>query len=356
MNASKPAVRPWRVLACLLWAGCAAAAPNGDGEEVPPAEAAATAQVRTLIERMVRDGAQREGRAQRDAHRKAHGCVRAQFQVNEGLPAALRHGVLREPRAYDALIRYSNGSGRSQDDHDGDGRGMAVKLLGVAGERNLNEPDDERDTQDFVMVNHPVFFVRNAEQYVAFQQALNDDRVMWWVFNPLRFFHEGLIGLSILRHEMANPLDATYFSMVPYRLGPQPIKFRARSCPGSTFASASNTRDRLRENLAVSLDRADACFRFEVQVRTNASTQPIEDPTIEWKEREAPFVPVAQITIPRQVPRLGEACETISYNPWNGLREHQPLGGISRVRRAVYQAISRLRHELNRQRREVPAL
>lgn len=354
MNTMFRAARPWCMVASLLWAGAAAAAPNADGEKVPAAEAAATAEVRTMIERVVRRDAQAAGHAYRDAHRKHHGCVRASFQVADGLPAALRQGVLREPRRYDALIRFSNGSGQVVDDHEGDGRGMAVKLLGVSGERNLDEPDDETNTQDFIMVNHPVFFVRNAEQYVGFQQAAHAGRVMWWVLNPVRFFHEGLIGLAILRNEMRNPLDATYYSMVPSRLGPQQIKFRARACPGSAFVSGSDTADRLRENLAATLAQRGACMRFEVQVRTDPATQPIEDPTIEWPQQQAPFVPVAQITIAQQTPQLGEACETISYNPWNGLREHQPLGGISRVRKVVYQSISRLRHELNRQRRDVP--
>ncbi len=63
---------------------------------------------------------------------------------------------------------------------------------------------------------------------------------------------------------------------------------------------------------------------------------------------------VASITIPAQAPVQGEFCETLSFNPWNGLKEHRPLGGISRVRKDVYQEISRLRHDLNNQRREEP--
>lgn len=351
-------MRNWR--ACLVAASLAiapvgvAAAPNEDGEEIPPQEAAAIEEVKQLIRTQVQADAAKEGRAFRDAHRKHHGCVRASFVVRDGLAPQLSQGLFGKPATYSAIIRYSNGSGRAEDDHDGDGRGMAVKLLDVAGERNISETDDETSSQDFVMVNHPVFFVRNAEKYVGFQKALQSN-VFLWVFNPVRFFHEGLIGLSILMTKMVNPLDATYFSMVPSKLGTTQMKFRATPCAGSQFRSPSDTRDRLRENLAASLSASPACFLFQVQRRTAPDKMPIEDPTIEWKESLAPFETVAEISIPAQTPELGEACEAISYNPWNGLRDHRPLGGISRTRKEVYQTISRIRHELNNQKREVPA-
>ena len=95
----------------------------------------------------------------------------------------------------------------------------------------------------------------------------------------------------------------------------------------------------------------EACFEFEVQVRTNPITMPIEDPTIEWDEHDAPFVQVARVTIPIQRPEQGEACEILSYTPWHSLPEHRPLGGISRVRLDVYREVSKLRHELNGQTR-----
>jgi hypothetical protein len=50
----------------------------------------------------------------------------------------------------------------------------------------------------------------------------------------------------------------------------------------------------------------------------------------------------------------GESCEAISFNPWNGLIEQRPLGGISRARKAVYREISRLRHGFNKQIRVGP--
>src|SRR5262249_33055893 len=71
----------------------------------------------------------------RGQHMKAHGCVRAKIVVPSGLPDSLRHGVFAEPREFNAYIRYSNGKGR--DDREGDAHGMAIKLVGVPGEKLL---------------------------------------------------------------------------------------------------------------------------------------------------------------------------------------------------------------------------
>jgi len=54
------------------------------------------------------------------------------------------------------------------------------------------------------------------------------------------------------------------------------------------------------------------------------------------------------------VPEAAEVCEARSFTPWHSIAEHRPLGGISRVRKAVYQTISTLRHQLNGQPRVEP--
>jgi hypothetical protein len=35
---------------------------------------------------------------------------------------------------------------------------------------------------------------------------------------------------------------------------------------------------------------------------------------------------------------LAEECEAMAFSPWNALAEHRPMGGINRLRRAVYLA------------------
>jgi len=89
---------------------------------------------------------------------------------------------------------------------------------------------------------------------------------------------------------------------------------------------------------------------FLVQRRTDPASMPIEDATVEWSEARAPLVRVATITIPVQrfdSPQQMALAERIAYTPWHTLPEHRPLGSVNRTRRTVYQAVSRLRHDLN---------
>jgi hypothetical protein len=328
-------------------------APVGDGtagvagEVVPANEAEAVRIIVEVIENEVRAAA-KTGPAHRDAHAKAHGCVRAEFRVADDLPAALRVGLFAEPRSYDAWIRFSNGSGSSHRDSIVDGRGMAIKLMGVA--------QSPSTTQDFVMIDYPVFFVRNASDYVDLQKS-GPMQFFFPTLNPSRFrLHEGLVALALAFQRVRNVLNLRYWSMTPYRFGEDVCKFSARPVGASPFV-ATGEPDFLHANLARHLSERSASFEFMVQLRTQPGAMPIEDPTVIWDETAAPFVPVASITIPPQsfdTPEQHEFCENLSFTPWHCLDAHRPLGGINRVRRVVYEHISRLRHELNNIPRQEP--
>jgi hypothetical protein len=329
-------------------------------EAVPPGEAEATAQIAAVIGGTVAKDQKETGSAHRDAHAKAHGCVRAQFRVNEHLPPELRQGVFQEGREYRSWIRYSNGSGRAAKDSEGDGRGMAIKLLGVQGPKLS---DDEKATQDFLMINAPVFFVRDAADYVEFSKAAAAGKPFSFFIhglNPFRWrFRELRNALTLIRKRTDNPLDIRYWSLAPYMLGESgPMKYSARPCAAAPLEKTDRKNPNyLRDAMSARLKTSSACFEFMVQLRTDPSRQPVEDPTVEWSEKTSPFTPVATIDIPSQSfdgPEQQKFCENLSMNPWHALPEHRPLGGINRVRKVVYETISKLRHDLNGAARSEP--
>jgi hypothetical protein len=320
-------------------------------EVKPPGEAAATQAVLHMIEAQVRAQAQ-GGRALRDAHPKMHGCAQARFEVLDGLPADLRKGLFATPHSYAAWVRFSNGSGTPQADAAGDGRGMAIKLMGVA--------DSRSGTQDVVMINAPAFFVRNALDYVDFQAAgPNPLRFFFPGWNPFRFrLHELSMARAILGRVVSNPLDLQYWTMTPLLFGDIPCKISARPVAAPATFSNRTGPDFLRLNLAKTLAQGERVFEICVQRQIDPKAMPVEDPTIVWPEDRAPFVPVARLTLSRQdldTPERNAFGEALSFTPWHGLDAHRPLGGINRVRRVVYDAISRLRHDLNGQPRVEPA-
>jgi catalase len=230
---------------------------------------------------------------------------------------------------------------------------MAIKLMGVPGPKLLSS-EASAQTQDFVLMNFPVFFIRNAAEFAQFVQADAANRSKaFFATHPVA----ARIRTAIIAQRVENVLDVRYFSTTPYRLGPHYVKYSVQpvTCGQSrrvaqAGGSRSHSQNYLRERMAAQLASANACFEFMVQLQTDPATMPIEDPTVEWKETQAPFIDVARIVIPRQ--RFDSAaqqnfCENLSYTPWHSLAAHRPVGGINRARRTVYEAISRLRHGLN---------
>ena len=327
---------------------CASADAAG-GEVPPPGEAEAISAIVAMIERRVVAAAAGR-RARRDAHPKAHGCVSAEFHVLDDVPAPLRVGLFTHARVYPAWIRFSNGLEAPRPDRIGDGRGMAIKVLGVEASRST--------TQDFIMINNPTFFVRDAADYVAFQSASNPLRFFFPSWNPFRIrLRELLVARAITAQKVANPLDVRYWSMTPYLWGDRACKFSARPSDNKLRFGDTSAPDFLRDNLRAQLTQTGASFDFLAQQRTHANVMPIEDPRIEWREAAAPFVPIARIVIPRQTFDTAEReafGEALSFTPWHGLDVHRPLGGINRARRVVYETVSRVRHELNDQVRAEP--
>ena len=128
------------------------------------------------------------------------------------------------------------------------------------------------------------------------------------------------------------------------------MKFSARPCDSASSFIETASPDFLRDNMRKQLSQGQACFDFLVQLRTHPLKMPIEDPTIEWDEKDAPFFPVARITIPSQKfdsPEQQAQCENLSFTPRHTIQDHQPMGGINRVRQTVYETVSRIRHEIN---------
>ena len=101
----------------------------------------------------------------RDQHPKTHRCLRARFEICKAILPELQMGIFRPEGGYDAYVRFSNG--RQLNDARSELHGMAIKLLDVPGPKLL-DGQDQATTQDFVLVDHPTFFIRNLTDYVPF--------------------------------------------------------------------------------------------------------------------------------------------------------------------------------------------
>ncbi len=334
--------------------------PVSSEEQIPANEAAYT---EGIIEDAIRVVEQHRDntRVLRDAHAKAHGCVKAEVTVRTDLEESLRQGVLSEPgKTWQAWMRLSNGNAYPQFDRARDARGMAIKLLDVPGAKLMSSPRHAGD-QDFVMFNHPAFFVRDVAEYRSNFAAQADGKKALAFFpswDPRTWeIRHLVIALKTLSPAPSSPVETTYNSIAPFKLGPHNIKYRViptpENCP--TYAIPKPNTDLpnfLRSALyqQLSLDRMPACFALQVQRQNPDYYMPIEDPSVEWDEKIAPFETVADIRLPAQDFDSTEQnlfCDNLSFNPWHALPEHRPIGGINRLRKAVYEAVSVYRHDRN---------
>ena len=324
------------------------------GEVLSPQESEMAEQIGRVIEQSLRKD-YRPGRARRDAHPKAHGCVKADFHVLDAVPARLASGIFLPGKTYQAWIRFSNGSrDATRADSKGDARGMAIKVLGVPG-RKLLEAERDSATQDFILINHPVFFANDPARYLALTRHATSDNLFSRLLIPFDLGVSGTrIALETSRKIISNPLQTRYWSMVPYQLGSGPgrraVKYSARACDAKTDPMPDHPGDNfLRDALRTTLQEGDACMEFLVQARTSASMD-VEDSMTEWPEAKASFTKVATIRIAQQTfdtRSQNEFCENLSFSPWHSLPEHKPLGVTNRLRKVIYERISRVRLEMN---------
>lgn len=331
------------------------------GEKLQPNEEAVAQNIAQVIEKSIREQ-YTAGNALRDAHPKAHGCVRAEFHVSKNMPAQFAKGVFMPDQSYQAWIRFSNASNdASSADIDKDARGIAIKLLGVSGEKIL-ESEKQATTQDFIMINHPVFFANDAKRYLSFINDVNSHNMIRKLHIPFALGFKGTMNaLGARNSQIANPLYARYWSMVPYQLGlgndRQAVKYSVRACSATANNLPKNpSHDFLREALKNTLQQTDACMEFLIQPRTS-SQMLVEDSMTEWDEKAAPFYQVATIHIPKQnfdTPEQNKFCENLSFTPWHALPAHKPLGAVNRMRKVIYENISRIRHDMNSASRQEP--
>ncbi|HSC52732.1 MAG TPA: SRPBCC family protein [Phnomibacter sp.] len=286
----------------------------------------------------------------RQVHTKMHGCVKAAFTIEPHLPAALRVGVFAEEKAYHAWVRFSNGSTVPKPDVKKDVRGIAIKLMGVPGEKLLTD-EHLQLTQDFLLMNSETFFSKNVKEFkglLAAATAASKLKLLGYAVNPLHWSLLKRVAASNKR--CSNPLAIAYWSTQPYQFGQtdSAVKYFLKPrCTNAIVVENEREEDYLRINLAQTLNDHEAVFDFFVQFQTDADAMPIEDSTVAWGSQ---YIKLATLRIPPQEFDSKEQMDfgdNLSFNSWHCLPAHRPLGSFNRVRRRVYEVLSAYRHQKN---------
>jgi len=277
---------------------------------------------------------------------KSLACLNGEFTVSQSLPDSLKQGIFSTPKSYPAMIRFANAS--SDDDSKKDFRGMSIKLSEVEGSSLWGRDGD----LDFTLNSHPALFAANPAEFLSFLEANASGGIWKFFLNPGNWDSAAILIGG--RDQISSPFDIRYWSTTPYRFGDDEsiaVKYSVKPC--STIKSETpddDHEDFFQDTMKTHLSNANVCFDFMVQFQTDPITMPVENASEEWDETISPFQAIATLTISDQNFQDEDnvaACEKMTFNPWQTLATHQPIGGINRVRRAVYSESGEYRNQQN---------
>lgn len=297
--------------------------------------------------------------ALRDAHAKSHGILKGELTVRTDLPEELAQGIFVPGRVYEVVARLSSAPGDIHPDSVRSLKGMALKVMGV----------DGAGTQDFLMANLPVLPFGTVEAYLAFQEGV-EKRALRRETPPVlapEMAHAAAAVLEAVGHPnrtleaIGAPahhiLGETFHTMAALRYGSYvaklslaPASENVRQLTGRAVEDGGN--DSVYRDLVVEFFRREAAeYDLRVQLCVDLETTPVEDASVEWTEATSPFLVVGRVRFPVQEAyspaRRVYGDEVLSFNPWQCVEEHRPLGSIMRSRRPAYEASSRFRHDRN---------
>jgi hypothetical protein len=343
--------------------------PYSPAVETPePGEAETTADLietlRRISETTYKDG----GHALRSVHAKSHGLLEGQLEVLDGLPPWLAQGLFARPVTYPAVLRISTIPGDILDDSITVPRGLAVKVMGVEGERLPGS--ESATTQDFLLVNSPSFAVPNARMFLASLKLLaatTDQpqilkKVVSTVLRGAESVVEAFGGESVTLKTLGgapqtHPLGETFYSQTAFRYGDYIAKFSVAPVSKELTAltgrilRASGDPNLLRGTVTEFFKRHSGTWEVRVQLCTDLEAMPIEDASVTWPEDRSPYVTVARITAPAQTGWSEERSHVVddgfAFSPWHGLAAHRPLGSLNRTRKPSYEMSANFRAEHN---------
>lgn len=319
-------------------------------ERILPQEQETIEQITARMSDFLKTRYEDKGRiAERAGNTKTYGLVRAIFKINRDLPAELGVGLFKKPGDYSAYVRFAGPGPMATADPINNGiLSIGVKLMGVPGPKLL---PDEKKTVDFLGISSPTFTTPDIYANVNLQREVGRDTPAWYFLNPLEGHYLDAIMQGIYSRTHANPLELRYFSCVPYLFGAQrAVKFCFTPKLSRKSKVGKLTADYLREAMKETLLAQEWVFDFSIQFQKDPLRMPIENASVEWSEKESPFIPIGTLHIPKQVfdyPDQLTFARQLTFNPWHTLPEHRPLGNQNRARKQIYLKTSALRQKIN---------
>lgn len=324
-----------------------------------PKEEETNEEISAVMQRIGTTMLDRFRHALRPVHAKSHGLLKAEMEVYVGLAEPLRQGLFAQAATYPVIIRFSTNPGDILPDSISTPRGMALKVVGIAGQEMLPGHAGET-TQDFVLVNGKTFANKDAKEFlmqekvielnaadpVGFKQVVSD--TARGVNAALGAVGHPSAKLEGLGYPKTHILSETFGTQAAVRYGDYIAKIIIAPLSENLQALEDehiHTRGHysaLREAVQEFFKSETAVWEVRVQLCTDLEKMPVENAAVEWPEDLSPYLPVAKITaLPQETyspARRVYVDDGLSFNPWHALAAHRPLGNIMRARKTAYEA------------------
>ena len=284
-------------------------------------------------------------------------CARARFEVfdvtagrDPVIAARLARGIFAKPGTYPATVRFGNSDPQVNSDQKPDVRSLSFFVDLTRDGREV--PADGIPRQDFSLQSAPTLPINDARAFLATMKVLT-------ATNPLKglaslTFRDQLrvvraIGLA--KAQSKPPRKAyqqlRYWSTVPFRHGTVDV---VKQCATPTLGNTAHPLRRSEPNALqnelirhinddssmssfdVGLQFLDAS-RMTYKGRHRDASFWIENASIEWSERQAPFHTVARLTLlPKSLLSPQESAATYFDVTGNATPDSAPVGSINRAR------------------------
>ncbi len=340
---------------------------SDDVEDIDPDEQETIDKIIAVMAKGGEITRERYGRAVRVSHAKAHGLLKGELRVFDGLPEPLSQGLFATARSYPVLVRLAHVPGEFLDDrHVSTPRGMALKIFDVEG---IKLPVHQGEvTQDFVLDTGKVFNAIGAKTFLAaitgtelatpmpegVKQAVSSvSRVTNAALNAVGL---NSANLDFYGHPFNHPLGESYFSQVPIRYGDYIAKLSITPDTAALRALMDENfepgdENGLRTAVVAYFRTHPAEYEVGIQLCTDLDTMPVENANQEWPEDESPYQAVARLILPAQnaysAARQAYVEDNLAFAPAHSLAAHRPLGSIMRARLQAYEVLGRARREQN---------
>ncbi len=331
------------------------------GSDAERDRAAEPALFKEIVEKVLLLQANAAAKQHRSLARGTHAkgiCARATFEVFDAkvshtdpvLAARLAKGMFSVPRVYPAIVRFANSNQNKNSDFKGDVRSLSFSVdLTCGGQIGSQSPTGR---QDFSLQNTTTLPINDAPAFLAAMKVITASNpakgsLPLSIKDKLRVARTLTLAQLQMMQKIRPYQQLTYGSNVPFRHGPADVvKYSAVPAPINPAdpldrSNPNGLTGELGRHLAQ--DERMSTFDFFVQFldaermtywggRNDADFW-IENASVDWKEKQAPFHLVARLNLlPKS--ELDAAASDSAYIDvtGNSTSDSQPVGSINRAR------------------------